>query len=342
MGNFMSDVGRSNISGSIRDLITSKIALDTNERADVRSANESALNAEQVIQAKRQNEAAAEKVKYDNTPLAINSFSDSIEGGPEGPIFKHLYSKAKAQGLIDESNPNNPTIKRKHINEDMKKIFAEDAMQINTMRIDMLNSQKQALLAEKSKKPDDEKINASIESINVKLNQATMHDDGLKKMAELNQKTEEAKLKEEGATARNLETTKTAAEGHRLQLQGVLASVKERETHLKSQDPTYKMPPKIKLAFDWIKAFQSKTQPSSLLLLLAGQGNAEARADIQKMQDFGKDPENQRLALKYNKMVEEYISGPQAAPEGVRDEDIRHTMKLHNMTYDEVVSRLRK
>jgi len=71
MGNFLQDVGRSTFQNSIRDMINTKLAMDTGERNDIESANRNALTSEQLIQTKRANEVAAEKVKDLNTPIPI-------------------------------------------------------------------------------------------------------------------------------------------------------------------------------------------------------------------------------------------------------------------------------
>jgi hypothetical protein len=353
MGNFLQDVGRSRFESSIKDMINTKLSLDASERADVQSANASALSAEQLIQAKRQNEAAAERVKYDNTPLAINSFSDSIEGGPEGPIFKHLYSRAKSQGLIDESNPNNPTIKRKYINEDMQKIFTQDAMQINNMRIDMLNSQKQALIAEKAKKPEDEKINAAIESVNVKLNQATMHDDGLKEMEKLKNQA----AIQESHDRRALETAKIQAEatikGHQISADAVRDAAREKALNDIKNDPTLKMSKDEKWAVDFLKTYKENSQPSVIDALLAstqGKDSPAMQALIDK-QKQNLSPDTQAKVKKAQAIVDKMLkkNNPElfeepssGIPEGLTEADIQYNMTNYGKSREEVIAKFNK
>ena len=60
MGNFLSDVGRSTLSSSVRDLIQSKISLDANDRAGQQLGMQQALNAEQLKVLQRQSAAAEE------------------------------------------------------------------------------------------------------------------------------------------------------------------------------------------------------------------------------------------------------------------------------------------
>ena len=73
MPNFMQNLGRSTFERSIKDMIQTKLSLDASDRADVQSANANALSAEQLIQAKRANVAAAEKETWENTPIPINA-----------------------------------------------------------------------------------------------------------------------------------------------------------------------------------------------------------------------------------------------------------------------------
>jgi hypothetical protein len=76
----------------------------------------------------------------------------------------------------------------------------------------------------------------------------------------------------------------------------------------------------------------------------AGPDSPAAKALAQQQQN-ALSPEVQRRLAIANKKVEDYIAKgmgiEESAPEGVREEDIQHTMKLHNMTREEVLSRLK-
>ena len=177
MGNFLQDVGRSTFQNSIRDMINTKLAMDTGERNDIESANRNALTSEQLIQTKRANEVAAEKVKDLNTPIPIKILKMGMVDDGEGPITNYVEEKAKTLGLIDyKTNPDAPSILKKHImpGGDVEKFMTQDIHQIHSLTTQYANSLIDRAREIQLKNPDDKMAKAMMDKGTRLLTQMTM------------------------------------------------------------------------------------------------------------------------------------------------------------------------
>jgi hypothetical protein len=84
------------------------------------------------------------------------------------------------------------------------------------------------------------------------------------------------------------------------------ANMKAQADEKKAVTKTAQIPPDIKVKMDWLKKFAEISTPSPIDKLLAMQGDTDAKEKLKVAEAAAKDPENVRLAKKYQKEVEAY------------------------------------
>jgi hypothetical protein len=352
MGNFLQDVGRSKFSSEISNMINTKLAFDASERADVQSANASALSAEQLIQARNANRAAAEKEKDLNTPIPLKILKMGMVDNGEGPITKHLEEKADAMGYINRTNPDAPYILKKHImpGGEIEKMMSQDVEKIHSLTTQYANSLIDQAREIQAQKPDDKQAAAMMDKGTKLLNQMTYSGPELEKR-KLEKGIEVERMKEEAANARNRETTRVAEEGHKLQYSATINAAKLRLEHEKANDPNAKMPPDVKMAFDYIKKFTESTTPSPVMAMMAaGAGpDSPAAKALAQQQKAAQDPEVQNRLAIANKKVEDYISKGMGVddkgtglPDGLDEATIQYNMKQYGKSREEVIAKYKQ
>jgi len=279
----------------------------------------------------------------------VNVLADSFEGGKDGPIFKHVYSRFKAQGLIDETNPNNPTVLRKHANEYGSKVFSEDAMQINNMRIDYLYQNKAVLQEQIAAKPNDQKLQQQLEAINMKITQATMHDKGLLEAEKLASAAKIAAAHDvKSIEAANI-SAKASIEGHRISAAATLEAAREKALNDIKNNPELKMSKDEKWAVDYLKTYKESSTPSPIMAMLAANDpNSPAAKALQNQAQQSLTPETQSKVAKAQAIVDKMIkkNNPELfedpnknLPAGLTEEDIKYNMTQYGKTRDEVIAK---
>jgi hypothetical protein len=183
MPNFLQNIGRSTLADNVAGLVRTKLMMDQGERADRESNMRQAIEGEQLERIKRINTNEKAAAERGGQPIAIESISNLVAGGPDGPVFKFLYDYADQQGLIDKSHGGLGAITRNGFSELQNNIVNNPLVGQKVAGISMDYYRTQIKQADEmlAKKPDDQNALSMRQQAATSLDAMIAYNKGLNK-----------------------------------------------------------------------------------------------------------------------------------------------------------------